>query len=243
MNKILCEQLAIDYCCTPEDILDDKNHFTKHEFLPGRRKFREDEECFLKIAAINGKVLFCGNAEIIKWCSENFKGDGSEWFFEGENLSLLVNRLGESEYMIKSIHPFFISETISDVDTKDFEIDWYRDEEIERFRGDERFDEAYSFCEDAPDVLGVSASKDGKILGMAGASRDSETMWQIGINVDPDCREAGIGKMLVALLKNEILKKGLLPFYGTSVSHLASQRVAIGAGFLPAWFEMATEKI
>ena len=78
---------------------------------------------------------------------------------------------------------------------------------------------------------------------MAGASADSPAMWQIGINVDPQMREAGIGKMLVTLLKNEILKKGILPFYGTSMSHIASQRVALGAGFVPAWAELATSKI
>ena len=115
--------------------------------------------------------------------------------------------------------------------------------EIEDFRGDSRFDEAFAFCADAPDVLGVSAAVDGKLAGMAGASCDSPAMWQIGINVEPAYRGKGVGTMLVSLLKNEILRRGLLPFYGTSISHLASQRVALGAGFIPAWVELITSKI
>ena len=78
---------------------------------------------------------------------------------------------------------------------------------------------------------------------MAGASCDRPTMWQIGINVEPEARGTGVGTMLVALLKNEILSRGVLPFYGTSASHLASQRVALGAGFVPAWAELITSPI
>ncbi len=104
------------------------------------------------------------------------------------------------------------------------------------------FCEVFAFFEDAPDVIGASAVRDGRILAMAGASCDSPAMWQIGINVEPDIRYTGIGKMLAALLKNEILRRGILPFYGISLSHIGSQRAASGAGFVPARAELATSK-
>ena len=78
---------------------------------------------------------------------------------------------------------------------------------------------------------------------MAGASMDSPVMWQIGINVDSDTRAKGIGKMLVTLLKNEILGMNRLPYYGKSMSHITSQKVALGAGFVPAWAELVTDRI
>ena len=68
MNDLFCSQLAVDYCCSKEDVLDPLNHFTSHKFLESRRRFQEDTECFLKIAVINGKILFSGNPEIIDWC-------------------------------------------------------------------------------------------------------------------------------------------------------------------------------
>ena len=148
------------------------------------------------------------------------------------------DKLRENGRCIGSVHPFYICETQSAVDTGDYEIRWYEQEDIEQFRGDERFKESYGFCEKAPDMLGISAVRNGEIIGMAGASCDSRIMWQIGINVAKESRSNGIGTMLVTLLKNEILARGKLPFYGTSASHLASQRVALGAGFLPAWVEM-----
>lgn len=243
MNDILCGQLERDYCCGHDEILDTKNHFTEYRPLEFRRRYHEKEECFLKIAVVNGKVLFAGQKEIIDWCRENYADTGSEWFFEAQNMHKLNERLHQDGFQIGMVHPFFIAEEKSEADTSGYEIRWYRDSEIEQFRGDSRFNEAYTFCETAPDIIGVAAVKDDKILGMAGASMDSPVMWQIGINVDPDTRAKGIGKMLVTLLKNEILERERLPYYGTSMSHIASQRVALGAGFVPAWVELVTDRI
>ena len=63
-------------------------------------------------------------------------------------------------------------------------------------------------------------------------------MWQTGINVLPEARGQGVAAMLVSLLRNDVLAAGRLPYYGTSISHLESQRVALRAGFLPSWFEL-----
>lgn len=243
MNDILCRQIALDYCCPPEDVLDHRNHFSHHQFLEGRRRFQEDNECFLKIAVINGKVLFTGNENIISWCRDQFAGTGSEWFFEAKNLIRINDRLLQDGYRIAMVHPFYIAEQITEVDIRDCHIRWYERDDIEQFRGDERFEEAFTFDKNAPDVLGVAAVRDGQIHGMAGASSDSPAMWQIGINVNPESRDAGIGTMLVSLLKNEILRRRILPYYGTSMSHIASQRVALGSGFSPAWVELVTTKV
>lgn len=242
MNSILCNQIAIDYCCSGNDVMDRQNHFTQHCFLEGRRRFQENE-CILKIAVINGKVLFTGNHEMISWCRNEYAGVSSDWFFEVKNLRRLNDRLHQEGYQIEMLHPFYISEQRTAVHTGDCVIRWYEGNEIEQFRGDERYSKAFSFDENAPDVLGVAALHEGQILGIAGVSYDSPTMWQIGIDVSPAHRNAGIGQMLVSLLKNEVLRRGRLPYYGTSISHIASQRVALGAGFCPAWVELVTSKM
>ena len=242
MNGILCRQLALDYCCTPGEILGSGNVFTEYRPLEGRRRFQEREDCFLKIALVNGKLLFTGRADVVGRCRERYADCGSEWFFEPDSLRALDELLRGEGRRIASAHPFFIAERPTEPRAADCELRWYEGKEIERFRGDERFGEAFCFCPEAPDVLGVAALRKGEIVGMAGASADSPTMWQIGINVDPACRGEGVASLLVALLKNEILKRGILPFYGTSPSHIASQRTALAAGFLPAWAELVTEK-
>ena len=47
----------------------------------------------------------------------------------------------------------------------------------------------------------------------------------------------------VIRLAREIHSRGLLLFYGTGSSHMLSQRVAIGAGFVPGWWELYTKPI
>ena len=240
MNGILCRQLALDYCCTPAEVLDMQNHFSPFMPLEGRRRFQAGDDCMLKIAVVNGKLLFTGAPDIIDRCRAEYADTRSEWFFEAKSLRKLGDLLRECGLEIDFIHPFFIGENPSAVPPHSCQIRRYERDEIEQFRGDDRFDEAFAFRETAPDVLGAAALQDGVILGMAGASADSPLMQQIGINVSPPARGKGIGTLLVTLLKNEILRRGYLPYYGTSVSHLASQRLALSAGFLPAWVELFT---
>ncbi|MBO6000112.1 MAG: GNAT family N-acetyltransferase [Lachnospiraceae bacterium] len=258
MNEILCRQLALDYCCAPEDVSDKANHFTEHRFLEGRRRFRESGECFLKVAAVNGKLLFTGSAVIIDWCRQKYADTISDWFFDAQALRELETKLHENGYCVETVHPFFLPDAHPDRPDNDmpaeadrfpYGIRWYDRVSIEQFRGDPRFSEAFTFLEEAPDVLGVAAVKNPgengteEILGMAGASADSPEMWQIGINILPSAREKGIAKHLVTLIKNEIIKEGKLPYYGTAMSHIASQRVALRSGFLPAWAELAVKRM
>ena len=124
-------------------------------------------------------------------------------------------------------------------------------EQIERFRGDKRYSNALGFSERRPDVLvlaayavdgagdtegaGIPANADP--VAMVGMSDDSPIMRQIGIDVLPAFRGAGIASALVRDAARLTLAEGYLPFYGTSPSHILSQRVAMNAGLVPTWWE------
>ena len=43
-------------------------------------------------------------------------------------------------------------------------------------------------------------------------------------------------------LKNEILKRGRIPYYGTAFSHILSQNIAIDSGFRACWTELVASK-
>ena len=77
---------------------------------------------------------------------------------------------------------------------------------------------------------------------MAGASADSPHFWQIGINVEKEAEGRHIATKLVSLLTQDILEQGKVPYYGTSMSNLASQRVAANAGYEVAWVELLSER-
>lgn len=242
-KAIFYRQLALDYCCRPEDILSGRNQFHVYRPLEGRRQFWTGEDCLLKAASVRGRILLTGRADIVEWCRDRYAMTEGAWFMEPPVMKELNRMLEQHGYEIDQLHPFFLSFREGPARTGAYQIRWYRDREIEVFRGDARFSNAYSFCPTAPDRIGVGAFRDGKLLGMAGASADSPDLWQIGIDVLPEARGGGIGVMLVSLLRNEILREGKVPFYGAAVSHAISQSIAVRAGFVPAWAELTTRRI
>ena len=239
----LFEQLAFDYCCSAKDVLDDENHFTVFSQNSGQRVFDSMDNPTLKITVINDKLLFTGKEEVIHKCKELYKDTTGPWFMDVHNFRILEELLGQHGSRIKTVHPFFIPTVVDESYASDFEIVKYSKEEIEQFRDDERFDEAFCFDEKAPDMLGIAAVKNGEIIGMAGASADSPTFWQIGINVMPGAENCHVATALVSKLKKEVLALGKTPYYGASMSNLASQRVALNSGFKPAWVELLSENI
>ncbi len=88
------------------------------------------------------------------------------------------------------------------------------------------------------DMLGVGAFDGGRLVGLAGASADCETMWQIGVDVLPGYRRQGIAAALTSRLAAEILARGKVPFYCCAWSNIPSARNAIRSGFRPAWAEL-----
>lgn len=243
MEDRLIRQLALDYCCTPAQVRDGKNHFTEYSPLPGRRMFQESGEgCFLKMAAAGGKLLVTGQREIVAELEEKLRNVDGAWSMDADALAGLNGLLDRYGREIGQAHLFFTADRKTAADTVGFDLIRYESRDIGQFRGDPRYGEAFAFSEYAPDVLGIGAFRDGQIAGMAGASADSPLLWQIGINTMAPFRGSGVGSMLVTLLKNEVLEQGRLPYYGTALSHVLSQRVALRAGFLPAWAELTTRK-
>ncbi len=241
-GALVCRQFALDYCCTEEEAADGRNQFHVYRPLEGRRRFRTEEPCFLKAAAFHGKLLFTGEESMLEWCRRRYADFGGAWFMEPGVMRELDRELLSRGYMIDQLHPFYLALMPGREDSRDFGISWFRGEEIEAFRGDPRFTNAFSFCGTAPDEIGVAATEGGEILGMAGVSSDGAHLWQIGIDVVPEARGRGIGVMLTELLKNEVLRAGKVPFYGTAVSHTFSRDVAIRAGFRAGWAELTTKR-
>lgn len=238
MHELLARQLAADFCLSEAEVLDAQHHFTIFSPRADRRQYMEITPCILKIAVVGGKLLFTGRADVIARCRELYHDANAPWFMEAPNLAALDRELHAFGARIRHARPFYIPSAPVQANPGELTIRRFQRDEIEQFRGDERFGEAYGFCDTAPDMLGVAALRDGEYLGMAGASADSPYLWQIGINVQPEARGMGVGQLLVALLREDVLAQGRLPYYGTSISHLESQRVALSAGFRPAWFEL-----
>ncbi len=242
MNELLLKQIMADYSCTRQDILDNKNHFTVYRVNQDRRKYQHIEQCKLRMIIVNSKLIFTGVEDIVKAVEKEFSNTSGQWMLEPMNMYALGKLLADFGQGISIVHPYYIAEQSSEVNGQ-YNIAKYNQQQLKQFVDDDRFDEAFGGDEDTPDVLACSISDSDKIVAMAGASIDSPYMMQIGINVAKEYQNKGFGTALVATIANDILKMGYLPYYGTSFSHLASQKVALHAGFKLSFVELFTKPL
>lgn len=228
----------------------------------GARIYAGRSDFFRAIICL-GQLFICCDEKMYDWVMEQYTKCKPEWFCDYKNLRKLDEKLREFGYEIFDTHVYFLPETCEEmaevslqekcVSTSEFV--WYEQEELLQFQANNRFTSAICFWEGTPDVLAVAAMRDKEetertksfdqnhMCGMAGVSRDGEYLWQIGINVDEDSAGQGLGHKLVRALKDEILHRGKVPFYGTSESHIVSQTVGLKAGFVPAWTEVSVREI
>jgi len=236
------KQLALDYNCQLSDFESEGNTITDNKLLEGRRVY-DSEGCFLKILCMEGKAIVSSDEKMKPWLEEKIIKKDANWLFDYGNLRLIENKLREFGHEIEEIYNFYLPKpNVSEVMPLT-QIKWFDKDEILQFKDDSRFEQAFGFEDNYADVLGVAAYDGDNIIGMAGASEDSSTLYQIGIDVLPEYRGRGIATNLIAILKQELLKRGKVPFYGTSVSHMFSRNVAINAGFFPVWAELCSKKI
>ena len=230
----------------------------------GARNYAERNSFFRAIICL-GQLFICCDERIYDWVVEQYEACKPEWFCNYRRLRKLDEKLREYGHESYDTHVYYLPEAGSESETAQdmSKLTWYEQEEILRFKNSNRFSQALSFWEGQPDMLAVAAMRDewqaasisnpnqesvdertGKdfdqshMCTMAGASRDGEYLWQIGINVDEDHAGQGLGYRLVRALKEEILRRDKVPFYGTSESHTLSQTVGLKAGFAPAWTEV-----
>ena len=233
------KQLTYEFNCTVEDFSKDENTITASILHEKRRKFSE-EKFFIQMATFGKGTVISADEVLHPWLREWVKEKNGIWLFEQHNFYELETEIRKFGYKMALTHHMFLpKDEIIDVDT-DLDIKWLEQEDIMEYYGRKEFPNAICdhFRPDRPDVLAVAALDGNKIMGMAGCSADTPKLWQIGIDVDPMYRGRGVARTLVTLLRNETFRRGAIPYYGTSLSNLASWKTALSSGFTPAWIEV-----
>jgi GNAT superfamily N-acetyltransferase len=85
---------------------------------------------------------------------------------------------------------------------------------------------------------GTAVLSPSTIIGVAGASADSDTLWQIGVDVLPGHQGQGIGRALVSQVTAALLARGIVPHYATAIANLRSGALALSLGYRLAWVEL-----
>ena len=96
------------------------------------------------------------------------------------------------------------------------------EEGIRSLYGLNGFENALAFDEDGatPTKAVCIARRGQKIVGAAGAAGSAvKDLWEAGVDVQEGYRDAGLGSCLVSRLTEELLARGILPFYSASVTN------------------------
>lgn len=227
MLRLVQSQLATDMNCTINDLNGEMDSFifTEVKDNPSRRPFPRSEQHF-EMLSMGQSIVVSASPKILEIVKPLLDGKGRDEAFS------LPFVYGHSLYYLPDL-PQIKSFTSPD----GFAYEIVEQSEIPLLYRSEGFRNAvqYDASHPRPDILVTLAKKDGRIVGMAGASSDCAMMWQVGMDVLPEYRNHGLAAYLVNWLTLEILERGYVPYYGTASSNIASQRVAHRAGYFPVW--------
>ncbi|MCI7768088.1 MAG: GNAT family N-acetyltransferase [Oscillospiraceae bacterium] len=240
------KQLSLDLNCSPDDFFKDENTVTVPKKLEGRRLFT-DEPPFFRAAVMGMGAVISADKAIAPYAKLLSEQRIGTEIFEIAALSALNRELFPHGCQIGFMNQYYLPKTPYrfGVRTEGYSLRVFEGEEIRELYSFEGFSNALLYrCDGARrDVLAVCAYNGRSVMGIAGASNDSPTMAQIGIDVLPQFRGMGVGAALVSACACELLSAGYVPYYGTWSGNIISQRLAAKCGFTPAWCEVSSVRL
>lgn len=234
-------QSAIDANCAPSDFLKPENTLVRSAANPGARAYLSLPFDINFICYGHGTVASAGE-ELLPIACAYLASNREEPFrlFETPQLNAL-NALLPPTHKICFMAEYFLPDMtlLRPLDCP-YETRLMTHADFEPLYG-QGWDNALCEKRKELDVVGMGAFDGEKLIALAGASADCDSMWQIGIDVKPGYRGQGIASCLTSRLALSILEKGRVPFYCAAWSNMASVRNAIRSGFRPAWTELTVK--
>lgn len=238
--KIAMEQSAADLCAKPSDFEKRENVTVISEKNESARKYLTlPFSC--QLVSYGSNIVASVSREYLDIAEKYISSFPVEHCFETPNMHVLNDALLERGQKICFMAEYFLPDVSL---LRELECGYeMRILEPADFSGVYLPEWSNALCEKRRelDMIAVGAFDGERLVGLAGASADCETMWQIGIDVLPDYRRRGIASALTSRIAVEILKRGKVPFYCAAWCNIKSVRNAIRCGFRPAWVEMTAK--
>ena len=237
---IAMRQSAIDSGCEPTDFVAGVPKVVLSRPHPDARRYL-NLPFICDLCSYGSNVVASVHPDIADAAREYLSRFSPEHCFETPNLHVLSKTLREYGYDICFMAEYWLPDLSALVpQTCAYEL---------RILSSGDFKDLYlpewsnALCEKRRhlDRLCVGAYDGEKLIGLAGASADCDTMWQIGVDVLPDYRRQGIATALTSRLATEVLNRGLVPFYCCAWSNIPSARNAVRSGFRPAWVQVTAK--
>jgi hypothetical protein len=227
MLAIVHEQLAVDLNCSMAELTSEKPEFIFVEAKEndGRRAFPRGEQYF-EMLTLGNSVVVSATAERLAYAKKQLQGKTREGAY---SMPFILDY--SLNYLVDLHHKNSLTPP------PNFTYELLEKDSIKELVNLKKFDNSLHVNEDATIQIQLSlvAKSNNQIVAVASAYNWCPTMWGLGVDVLPDYRQNGLAAYLVNRLSSELLNRGIIPCYETSASNLNSQRVAIKAGFFPAW--------
>lgn len=239
--RIAMQQHAIDSNCSMEDFIMAENKVVISAKSSDARTYLE-LPFYCDLTSYGTNIVASVSEELTEIVKEYIGRFPTEHCLETPNLHILIEKLKPFDLNICFMAEYFLPDmnSLKALDCK-FETRILEQQQLSEYYQPEWQN---ALCEKRRhlDVLAVGAYDDGKLIGLAGCSRDCDTMWQIGIDVLPEYRRQGIASSLTSQLAVEVLNRGKVPFYCCAWSNIKSVRNALKSGFRPAWVQVTAKK-
>lgn len=239
--RIAMEQSVIDFNCHIDDFVNRGNTVVISKLNNGAKKcFKKPQFC--SFAYYGGGLVSSVDTRIKEFISEFTNRHPDYTSFDTPQLIFLNKELEKYGKCVCHIAEFFLPDVEKQVEiNNNVQVNVITEDEIPLLYKDDRFHMALGYNSDSnkKDILAAVGYIDGRIVGVDGASNDSETMCNVGIDVLAEYRKLGVATTLTKILTDEIIKRGKVPFYCTAWSNIPSKNNAIKSGYRNAWVEMA----
>ena len=247
--EIAMRQSAIDSNCDWQDFMSHKNKVVISEARENARRYLE-LPFLCDLASYGSNIVASVSEELEEIVTAYINRFPVEHCFETPNLHELMNQIHPMGYDVC----FMAEYSLPDVEVL---LETGLTERLQkncpyemRMLEPKDFQDCYTqqwsnaLCEKRKelDVIAVGAYDGDELIGLAGASADCDSMWQIGIDVLPKYRRKGIAAALTSSLAVEILNRDIVPFYCCAWSNIGSIRNAVASGFRPAWVQLTVKK-
>jgi predicted GNAT family acetyltransferase len=245
--------LAADLACDEADLLGDGVRIALAEERPGRRRFARGRRPLLIATMGTGAVVSC-DASRLEWARAELGGLDRNQLFMTAALARIAARVEADGQVLAGPDLKFVcagDQLQQATAPAGVAIDVVDGLAVAELYRQHEFRHALSYLTGSPrpDLLAAVArtteedgSRTGRIVGVAGASADCKTLWHIGVDVVEGERGRGVGRAMVSRLTAEVLARGCVPYYSTTVSNLRSSRLALGLGYRLTWVEVHTQE-
>lgn len=235
------KQLSLDLCCSEDDFFKYENTLSRPAVMDGCRRFYDAPPLF-RAATMGMGAVICADEKISGFSGALAKNKRGTEICSAETIAVLNRELFTHNACIGALSQYYlpVSPYRPSVRIEGYTLAVYEGKDIEKLYQYKGFANALLYRTEGArrDIIAVCAVNGRRIMGIAGASSDSPSMAQIGIDVLPEFRGMGVGSALVSACAAEVFAKGFVPYYGTWSGNVISQRLAVRCGFYPAWCEM-----